>query len=471
MDHLFLGQGAIAHGHQGNDPADDGQTELEEQSHPENGGGAGVGGLGHGGGVAQQRHGTGGDDRREGGDELVHQAVSTGDHRRDVAAGTIQLKVNGVGHVGGVGGGDAHVGAVEQQVQDCVNDHGRATHHADLRGVAKDEEDHQHRSDHHADVSPGDDAVLAAVFAHILGAEGRKEDGGHHADDRQDGGKAHISDQDAVEQGVDDGLAGHLLRQFVRGVGCNVALQRFVVHQHFDNIPHFQRLRLLGSQKSFGLVVRGYAQADQQGAHCGHDQRDGAGSREECLVVLAAEHGQQHYVHHHGHGHGHQIIESGGPDTESGTLGRIVGHNGGDGLSRHVGDGVANDVAHIEQNKDRQTQSFGREAGEHTVEGSRLNEIANHQQNTQLAEPGVDPVIHKGQQRVGDRVQNTGAGQDNAHRRSGDAIADAGGIAGHADERVHAHTHKAIAGVADDLPEFGAAVLDAVDFAGAEMFF
>ena len=143
----------------------------------------------------------------------------------------------------------------------------------------------------------------------------------------------------------------------------------------------------------------------------------------------------------------------GGPDADGGALGGVVGHDGGDGLGCHVGDGVANDVAHIEQNKDRQTQSFGREAGEHTVEGSRLNEIANHQQNTQLAESGVDPVIHKGQKWVGDRVQNTGAGQDNA------------------DERINAHTHKAIAGVADNLPELGAAVLDAVDFAGAEMFF
>ena len=243
------------------------------------------------------------------------------------------------------------------------------------------------------------------------------------------------------------------------------------MHQHFDNIPHFQRLRLLGSQKSFGLVVRGYAQADQQGAHCGHDQRDGAGSREEGLVVLAAELGQQHYVHHHGHGHGHQIIESGSPDADGGALGGVVGHDGGDGLGCHVGDGVANDVAHIEQNKDRQTQSFGREAGEHTVEGSRLNEIANHQQNTQLAESGVDPVIHKGQKWVGDRVQNTGAGQDNAHCGGCDAVPDTGRIAGHTNQRVNAHTHKAIAGVADNLPELGAAVLDAVDFAGAEMFF
>ena len=427
--------------------------------------------MGHGGGVAQQRHGTGGDDRREGGDELVHQAVGAGNHRRDVAAGTIQLKVNGIGHVGGVGGGDAHVGAVEQQVQDCVDDHGRAAHDTDLGRVNDQEEDHQHHRDGHADIGPGDDTVLAAVFAHILGAEGRKEDGGHHADDRQDGGQAHVADEDTVEQGIDDGLAGHLLGQLIGGVGGNVALQGFVVHQHFDDIRHFQRLGLFGAQKGFGLIIRGNTQADQDGTHSSHHQSNSTGCGKEGLIVLAAKHGQQHHIHDHRHGHGHQIVEGGGPDADGGTLGGVVGHDGGDGLRCHVGNGVADDVEYIQQGKHRQAHPLGGEAGEHTVEGDRFDEIPGDHQNAQLAEPGVDPIIHKGQQRVGDGVQDAGAGQDNSHGGSGDAIADAGGIAGHANERVHAHTHKAIAGVADDLPEFGAAVLDAVDFAGAEMFF
>ena len=96
--------------------------------------------------------------------------------------------------------------------------------------------------------------------------------------------------------------------------------------------------------------------------------------------------------------------------------------------------------------------------------GGGLNQVARDQQHTQLAELGVDAVIHKGQQRVGDAVQNTGAGQDDANRGGGNAVADAGRIAGHSDERVDAHTDQCVAGVADDLPCFGAAVLYAVNF-------
>ena len=43
---------------------------------------------------------------------------------------------------------------------------------------------------------------------------------------------------------------------------------------------------------------------------------------------------------------------------------------------------------------------------------------------------------------IGDAVQNTGAGQDNADGSGRDAVADAGGITRHADEGIDAHTDK-----------------------------
>ena len=42
----------------------------------------------------------------------------------------------------------------------------------------------------------------------------------------------YTSDQDAVQHGVDDGLAAHLLCQLVGSVGGDVALQGLVVLEH-----------------------------------------------------------------------------------------------------------------------------------------------------------------------------------------------------------------------------------------------
>ncbi len=43
------------------------------------------------------------------------------------------------------------------------------------------------------------------------------------------GSKTHVADQDAVQHGVDDGLAANLLCQLVGSVGGDVALQGLVV--------------------------------------------------------------------------------------------------------------------------------------------------------------------------------------------------------------------------------------------------
>jgi hypothetical protein len=81
-----------------------------------------------------------------------------------------------------------------------------------------------------------------------------------------------------------------------------------------------------------------------------------------------------------------------------------------------------------------------------------------------LKKVGFDTVVDERQHRVGKAVQNAGQHQDETDGCSGNAVADAGRIAGHTDERVDAHTDQRVAGVADDLPCFGAAVLYAVNF-------
>ena len=241
--------------------------------------------------------------------------------------------------------------------------------------------------------------------------------------------------------------------------------------QNLHNIRHLQRFGLFGSDKVLGLIESGNAEADQQGADGGNDQGDIAGGSQKCLVVGAAALGQQHNIQNHGHNHGNHVVEYRGPDADGRALARIIRHDGGNGLRSHVGDGVADDVNNVQQGKHRQAQPLGRKTGEHSVEGKRFNQVPGNQQDAQLAEFGVDAVIDKGKQGIGDAVQNTGAGQDNTDGSSRDAVADAGGIARHADERVDAHADKAVAGIADDLPKLGAAVLHAVNFGSSGFLF
>ena len=355
-----------------------------------------------------------------------------------------------------------------QQGQQHVNDHVPTAHHADLTGICEDEEQDQHRGDGHADAGPGHDALLAALFAHIFCAEGCKEDRRHHADHAKGGGKTHVADQDAVQHGVDDGLAAHLLCQLVGSVGGDVALQGLVVLEHLKNIRSFQRLVFfVGALKVFGLIVGRDTGADDQGADAGNDQDDGADGAEEVLIEGAAALGQDDGVDQHAHAHGHGVVQGSGPDPDGGTLPGIVGHDGRQGLGGHVGDGVADDVNNVGQGEHRQAEALAGAQVEHAQQAHRFNQVAADQQNAQLAETGVDAVIDERQHRVGEAVQNAGQHQDDANGCSGDAVADAGRITGHTDQRVDAHTHKGVAGITDDLPELCTAVLDTVYLTGA----
>ncbi len=469
VDHFLLGQRAAQHGEQGDDPAQHRQTVLDGNGHPEDAGGVGIRGLGHRGGVAQNGYGTGGDDGSHRGDELVDQAVSTGDYRRDVTPAAVQLKVNGIRHIRGVGGGDAHIGTVLQKGQQDVNDHVPAADHTDLTGVGEDEEQNQHSGDGHADAGPSHDALLAAFFADILGTERRKEDGGNHADHAKGGSKTHVADQDTIQHGVDDGLAAYLLCQLVGSVGGDVALQGLVVLEHLKDIRDLQRLVLFaGALKAFGLIVGRDTGADDQGADAGNDQDDGADRAEEVLIKGAAALGQDDGVDQHAHAHGHGVVQCSGPDTDGGTLPGIVGHDSRQSLGGHIGNGIADDVNNVGQNEHRQTEALAGAQVEHTQQADSLDQVAADQQNTQLAETGVDAVVDECQHRVGKGpVQNAGQHQDETDGCSGDAVADAGGITRHADEGIDAHTDKTVAGIADDLPKLGAAVLYAVNFTGS----
>ena len=55
--------------------------------------------------------------------------------------------------------------------------------------------------------------------------------------------------------------------------------------------------------------------------------------------------------------------------------------------------------------------------------------------------------IGMGAVRVGDCVQNTGRCEDVPQRDGTDAVADAGAVAGHANQGVDAHAHQSVAGI------------------------
>ena len=267
--------------------------------------------------------------------------------------------------------------------------------------------------------------------ARVPGPKGREEDGRDHADHSEHGGQAHIADEDAEQQGVDHSLAAHLLGQLVRGVGGDVALQGLVVGQNIHHVPHLQRLGdPAGAGEVSRLVEFAHADAHQHGAHRAHAQAHPAGGGQKCLIIGAAKHGQQHHVQHYHHDHGDKIIERGAPHAHGGPLLGIVGHDGGDGLGGHVGDGVADDINHVEDREHRPAKALAGHEVEHTQQRDSLDGKAGHHQHPQLAKAGVHPVVHKGQKGIGDAVQNAGAGQDDTQRRRRDTIADAGAVAG-----------------------------------------
>ena len=218
--------------------------------------------------------------------------------------------------------------------------------------------------------------------------------------------------------------------------------------EHVDHILGLERLFLFGrALKVFGLVEFTDADADEQRADGAHAEADPAGGREEALVVLAAEHRQQHDVEDHAHDHGDEVVHRRRPHADGRALLGIVGHDGGQGLGRHVGDGVADDVDDVHRREGEHAKSLAGEEIEHAQKTDGFDGKAADHQNAQLAPAGVDAVIDEGEQRVGDAVQNTGAGEDDADDGGGDAVADAGAVAGHADKGVYAHADKGVAGL------------------------
>ena len=115
--------------------------------------------------------------------------------------------------------------------------------------------------------------------------------------------------------------------------------------------------------------------------------------------------------------------------------------------------------------------AFAGEQIEQAQETGALNQPADEQQRTNLSEGGVETVVDKREQGVGDSVKNTGEGQQAADYQGCDAVADAGRVAGKTDQKIHGHAVEGVKSDKDDLPEFGAAVVNTVDLTLRESFF
>jgi len=373
LDHLGLAQLALAHGPQGAQPAQDGQTVAQEHGDPENGAGGAVAGLGHGGGVADHGHTAGGDQGREGGDDLVDQAVGAGDDGGDVLAAAVQLVVDDVRHEGRVGGGAGHHKAVADQREQNVEDH-RDPEMCDCGGAAGKPYHSKESNDAEVGIDavfrPVDNGFLVAVLATVTGAEDGKEDGGQHAADGEIGGDGHVANQDAGEHGAHNGGGAGLLGDLVRGGGDDVGLQGLVLAQHRPHILPVQAfLRLVGALEVFRLVIGGNTDAAEDHANEGNEHgKDGRGGQIGLAVVdgVAARFGhgdravlgQKLGVEDDGEGHGNQVVEYGVPHADRGTLLGIVGDQRADGLGRHVDDGITDDVEHIGGEEHAHAEAF-----------------------------------------------------------------------------------------------------------------
>ena len=74
------------------------------------------------------------------------------------------------------------------------------------------------------------------MLACVLRTENRKDNGRQHCDHRQNGGKPHIANHNAIEHRRDDALAGSGLSNLVGGCGGNVSLQRLIVYQDIRHV-------------------------------------------------------------------------------------------------------------------------------------------------------------------------------------------------------------------------------------------
>lgn len=107
------------------------------------------------------------------------RGIDARDHGGDVLAGTIQFIVDDIRHKDVAGGGDAHHGAAEREVQDDVKDH-HGPHNGNLPGVTDSKEQNCDRCYDHTYSAPGDDRLLAAELPRVLGAYDSEQDRGQH---------------------------------------------------------------------------------------------------------------------------------------------------------------------------------------------------------------------------------------------------------------------------------------------------
>ena len=300
------------------------------------------------------------------------------------------------------------------------------------------------------------------MSARIARAEGGKQDGRKHADHTQGRGQTHVADQDAVEHGADDGSRRGLLGDLVGGGGNDVALERLVLFQRGDHIGDLEVLLLAEADEVLRLVVFRDTDADQHDTHEGEADAHPGHHIQELLVEVASEGGHQACIHDDVEHHGGQVIQDCLPDTDGGTLLRVIGHQGRQRLRGHVDDGVADDVEHVEAQEGGDAVSLAGEEIEHAQEARALDGPTQEHQRAHLAERCVDPVIDEGEQRIRHRVEDPGEGQQAADGHGGDAVADAGAVAGQADQEVDGHAVEGVEGHQNDLPEFRAAVLHSV---------
>ena len=464
MDHFILGQLAAAHRQQRADPSENGQAVAEEHGHVEHTGGRRITGLRHGGGITDERHTACRNGCREGGHNLVHQAVGAADHSRDVLAAAVQLIVNDIRHESGIGCGDAHGKAVDHKCQDHKGNHGDA--HV-CNGLCAHGMTHNHKERDHDDIGnnavacPGHNGFLVAVLAGILCTIGCKENGRQHADHAQRGGQAHIADENAVEHGADNGCRGSLLGDFIGSGGENIALQGLIALEHVHHVAHLEAF-IADALEVFRLVIFCDADADQHHTDKGNGNAQPGGDIQEFLVEASAHRRHQFGIHHNVQGHRGQIVENRLPDTHGGTLFGIIGHQGRQRLGRHVDDRVADDVDQIEQKEHRNAVTLAGEEVEHAQQSKALDHPADEHQRTDFAPAGIEAVIHKGQQRVCDGIKDTGEGQKTTDHDGSNAVTDGSGVAGKADQKIHCHAVESIEGHENNLPEFGFAILNAV---------
>ena len=248
------------------------------------------------------------------------------------------------------------------------------------------------------------------MLSGVSGAEYGKDDGRRHGDQVEDGGHAHVADQDAGEHDGDNALGSRYLGDLVGGLGSDIALQSLIVDQDFDHIFNLQLFGRSSAPVVFRPVIFGDAQGDQKDPDKAQQHVELCQGRHELQVDLSAEPGQHDVVGDDGQCHGDHVVEGRDPDADGGALPGIIGHDGGQGLGRHVLGRIAEDVDYVKNAVGNEAKSpckaHPADAVIHKQQGRRFQYKAADQKDAELAEPGIYFIIDQGQQGIRDRVQD-----------------------------------------------------------------